>query len=185
MGEWSVAQLEGPSLLVHPSVGGVHRISGTGGRGPQLGYGGVFMISTCCHGNHEHSKHSFATRTISLIIKESVKKKCHFCHRAGSNSVGPVQNGTGPVQKEIWASSFFGEFRALQIHQKLTPNTNFSRSYGRYDRSRAVLDLGPISSPNFRTKFRNSYVGLTGPTVGPRTVTATPKLCWTKFRHSY
>ena len=40
----------GPSLLVHPSgkgVGGVHRISGTGGRisgtggrGPQLGYGG-------------------------------------------------------------------------------------------------------------------------------------------------
>ena len=45
MGEWSVAQLEGPSLLVHPSgkgagVGGVHQISGTGGRGPQLGYGG-------------------------------------------------------------------------------------------------------------------------------------------------
>ena len=35
MGEWSVAQSVGPSLLVHPSgegagVGGVHRISGTG-----------------------------------------------------------------------------------------------------------------------------------------------------------
>ena len=43
MEQWSVAQSEGPSLLVHPSgegVGGVHRISGTGGRGPQLGYGG-------------------------------------------------------------------------------------------------------------------------------------------------
>ena len=43
MGEWSVAQSDLPSLLVHPSgegagVGGVHRISGTGGRGPQLGY---------------------------------------------------------------------------------------------------------------------------------------------------
>ena len=122
MGEWSVAQSDLPSLLVHPSgegagVGGVHRISGTGGRGPQLGVHnwateGVFMISTCCHGNHEHSKHPFTTRTISLIIKESVKKKCLF-RRAGSNSVGPVQNGTGPVQKEIWASSFFGEFRAL------------------------------------------------------------------------
>ena len=42
MGEWSVAQSEGPSLLVHPSgdgagVGGVHRISGTGSG---LGYGG-------------------------------------------------------------------------------------------------------------------------------------------------
>ena len=76
----------------------------------------MFMISTCCHGNHEHSKHSFTTRTISLIIKESVKKKCLF-RRAGSNSVGPVQNGTGPVQKEIWASSFFGEFRALEYLQ--------------------------------------------------------------------
>ena len=74
MGEWSVAQSEGPSLLVHPSgegEGGVHRISGTATEG-------VFMISTCCHGNHEHSKYSFATRTISLIIKESVKKKCRF-----------------------------------------------------------------------------------------------------------
>ena len=45
MGEWSVAQSDLPSLLVHPSgegagVGGVHQISGTGGRGPQLGYGG-------------------------------------------------------------------------------------------------------------------------------------------------
>ena len=45
MGEWSIAQSDLPSLLVHPSgegasVGGVHRISGTGGRGPQLGYGG-------------------------------------------------------------------------------------------------------------------------------------------------
>ena len=77
------------------------------------------MISTCCHGNHEHSKHSFTTRTISLIIKESVKKKCLF-RRAGSNLVGPVQNGTGPVQKEIWASSFFGEFRALQSTTNLT-----------------------------------------------------------------
>ena len=83
MGEWSVAQLEGPSLLVHPSgegagVGEVHQISGTGGRVPNWATEGVFMISTCCHGNHEHSNHSFATRTISLIIKESVKKKCRF-----------------------------------------------------------------------------------------------------------
>ena len=103
MGEWSVAQLEGLSLLVHPSgegagVGGVHGSVGLGDGVPNWATEGVFMISTCCHGNHEHSKHSFTTRTISLIIKESVKKKCLF-RRAGSNSVGPVQNGTGPVQK--------------------------------------------------------------------------------------
>ena len=76
MGEWS-------SLLVHPSgegagVGGVHRISGTGGWGPQLGYGGRVHDIHMLPCNHEHSKHSFATRTISLIIKESVKKKCRF-----------------------------------------------------------------------------------------------------------
>ena len=32
-------------------------------------------------------------------------------------------------------------FKASQIHQKLTLNSNFSQSYGRQDRSRAVLDL--------------------------------------------
>ena len=81
MGEWSVAQSEGPSLLVHPSGKG----AGVGGSAsdqwdgvPNWATEGMFMISTCCHGNHEHSKHSFATRTISLIIKESVKKKCRF-----------------------------------------------------------------------------------------------------------
>ena len=39
---------------------------------PNWAMEGVFMISTCCHGNHEHSKHSFANRTISLIIYDTM-----------------------------------------------------------------------------------------------------------------
>ena len=80
MGQWSVTQSDGGPRSVTASGtlrGGVHLISGTGGWGPQLGYGALarsrfprVVMATM--------NILITNRMISLIIKESVKKKCRF-----------------------------------------------------------------------------------------------------------
>ena len=41
--------------------------------------------------------------------------------RVSSNSAGPVQNATGPVQKYLWACSFFNEFRTMMYVPSYIP----------------------------------------------------------------
>ena len=85
MGQWSVTQSDGPSLLViHPSGegagtlrGGVHLISGAGGWVSQLGYGALASSRFPCVVMATMNI-LITNRMISLIIKESVKKKCCF-----------------------------------------------------------------------------------------------------------